>query len=138
MAFAESDRVQFRKYVGADALYLQADPRVERAITAIQAVTDGGTRPDNSTEVEAKAILAKLQAIDLAIDNMANFVGATHAEDDTQIDAAREQARLRQNGRMYAGRLAIMIGMEGVRKDVFSTQPIDNNPLMPGSHRANF
>lgn len=106
MAFLESDRVQIRQYLGFSATWLQADPRLESAITTVQSIADGGTRPDNSTELQIKAIVTKLQAIDTNIDGLATQQGALGADDATKLDSARETARLQGVGRMYVHRLA--------------------------------
>ena len=63
MAWAEADRAVIRHYLGFSALFLQADPRLEAAIGAVQSLADGGTRPDNSTELQIRGWLAKLAVV---------------------------------------------------------------------------
>lgn len=130
MAYTESDRVQIRNYLGFASLYLQADPRLESAITASQATSDtGGTRPDNSTELFAKALVVKLQAIDTALDDMTGTFGATKV-DEISVDTARETARLRMHGRMYVHRLARIFDTFP-HSDIFSSAPPDVYPGYP-------
>lgn len=124
MAFAESDRVQIRKYLGYPQIWLQADPRLESAITNIQSVNDTppGTRPDgppSSAEVEAKATITSLQAVDAAIAALRGLMGGTTV-DEVKVDAFREDIRLRTEGRMYVARLAHMFDTEP-QQDVYSS-----------------
>ena len=121
MAFTEADRVNIRIYLGFGSLFLQADSRLESAISAIQSVADGGTRPTSDAETSLKAILTKLQAIDNNIDSLAVQQGAT-AVDEIKVDAARELARLRMVGRSYVNRMALMLDTFP-RADVFSSAP---------------
>lgn len=110
MAWAEADRVQIRMYLGYSDQFLQADPRLESAITNSQSLSDGGTRPNPSpsaAETQARAIIVLLQGIDTSLNNLANYAGAVAADGDvTKVDAARETARLQGLGRMYVHRLA--------------------------------
>ncbi len=106
--FTEANRVQIRKYLGFAALYRQAEPRLESAMTALQAAADGGSRPDTSAQIEALAIVAKLQAIDAQIELLMTAWGSTSV-DEIKLDTAREDARLRKNGRAYVARLARML-----------------------------
>jgi hypothetical protein len=118
-AYAESDRVQIRQYLGYSAIFLQADPRLESAITASLAVADGGTRPDNSTQTLVLGIVTKLQATDTAIDALDALQGGTSVDGgDVEVDAARELARLRSKGRQYVYRLARIFDTEPIA-DVF-------------------
>lgn len=121
MAFTEADRVQIRKYLGAAGIFLQAWPRLENAITAVQSVADGGTRPDNSTEVDVKAIVAKLQEVDCQLDQLDSvYMAAT--VDELKVDPFRAQIALRTRGRMLVTRLATHFDTRPLR-DVFSSTP---------------
>lgn len=119
MAFSEIDRVQIRAYLGYAGLWLQVDPRLENAITTVQAVSDGGTRPDNSSEVQIRTYIDQLQAVDAALDQLDNFQGTLQA-DGNQFNPTREDARLRRKGRMYVFRLAKILDTEP-RADVFDS-----------------
>jgi len=57
MSFQELDRVYIRHFLGFSAVFLQADPRLEASITAVQAIADGGARPDSSSENYAKGLI---------------------------------------------------------------------------------
>lgn len=121
MAYLESDRVAIREYLGFASLFLQADPRLESAITASQSVADGGTRPTSDTEMRAKAIVTKLQAVDAAIDALIPAMG-TGSVDEVKLDTAREDARLRADGRRWVHRLARIFDTYP-RSDVYSSAP---------------
>ena len=60
------------------------------------------------------------------------FLGAMKADGgEVEIDPVREVKRLRQEGRRLAHSLARMLGMKGVRADVFSSSPVilDSDPF---------
>lgn len=130
--FVEADRVQIRQYLGYSDTYLQADPRLESAITNVQSIADGGTRPDNSTELLVKSIVVKLQNIDLAIDRLDDQQGGV-AVGTIRVDSARELGRLRMKGRMYAHRLARVFDT-AVHFDAFGSQPPTDFTDMPGGY----
>jgi hypothetical protein len=73
-----------------------------------------------------------LLQIEQNIANLDAFMGATSVDSgEAQVDSAREGARLRKEGRRLAGMLARMLGMKGVRMDVFSAAPVidDSDPF---------
>jgi len=137
MAFTEADRVQIRKYLGFAAIYLQAEPLLENAITAVQAVTDpGGTRPDNSTELEIKSIIVKLQAVDAKLDEI-DCLG-TAQTGKIIIDPVRGQMAVAMQGRRQVARLAFMLSLNGPLRDVYSAAPPANfdMPQLENGRRA--
>jgi hypothetical protein len=123
VAFSEADRVQIRLYLGFGSLYLQADPRLENAITALQSVTDGGTRPTNDAELVAKGILTELADVDSRIKALRDQQAATEVVGELRLDAAREQQRLCTEGRRYVHRLSRMLDTFP-RSDAFGPAPI--------------
>lgn len=139
MAFTETDRVAIRGYLGYPQIWLQADPRLESAMTNIQSISDGGTRPNPSpsaAEVAAKALVTNLQAIDASLLNLSTFNGGT-VVDEVQADFAREDLRLRQMGRMFCSRLADIFDTQ-VAKDVFSASPPADEFRGPGMRPGPF
>lgn len=123
MAFSEADRVQIRIYLGFGSLYWQADPRLENAITALQSVADGGTRPTSDAELAAKGIVTELGDIDSRIRALRDQQAATEVVGELRLDAAREQQRLCTEGRRYVHRLARMLDTFP-RSDAFGPSPI--------------
>ncbi len=118
--FTESDRVQIRRYLGFSGIFLQANPRLESAITAVQAISDGGTRPDNSSELEVRAYIAKLQKIDEKIECMLwSTVGVSKA-DEINIDSARGIAVMKQEGRRFVTLLSDILSCTPL-KDCYSS-----------------
>ena len=126
MAFTEADRVEIRYYVGAAALFLQAWPALENAITSVQAESDGGTRPDNTTELKVKAIITELQAIDVRRTTLRTRYEAGKV-DELDVDPVRAGLAARMDGRIAVGRLCRTLGLKGPLADVFSPQPV--NPV---------
>jgi hypothetical protein len=156
------DRVYIRRYVGYGAIFLQAEPRLENAITATQSTADLGTRPDASTENNIKGLLYGIAAvtgtqtgvtpgpvsttgvtfampairgllqIEATITTQDAFLGTMSADGgEVKLDAYREMVRLRQEGRRLCHQLARMLGMKGVRADIFSSSPVilDDDPF---------
>lgn len=159
MAYSELDRTYIRRFVGYGAIFIQAEPRLENAITATQSTVDGGTRPDSSVENQIKGYvygtaavsggavtpggtdqsttfaqpaLRGLLQIEAAIANLDTFMGASSVDGgDVVVDSARERASLGKQGRRLCGMLARMLGMKGVRMDVFSAGQVvlDSDPF---------
>lgn len=148
MAVSEVDRTWIRHFGGFGGIFGQADPRLEGAITAIQSVADGGSRPDSSGENYVKALLYGSAAgtgtagvtisgaaqnttfatpavrgliqIESQIAQLDTFLGTTEA-DEVKLDSAREMIRLRMEGRRLVYSMCRMLGMTGPRVDVFSS-----------------
>lgn len=121
--FTELDRVKIRTYLGFGSLYLQVDPRLENAITALQSVADGGTRPTDDAETMAKGYITSLESIDDAIAALRVQQGAVELTGEMKLDASREMVRLRSEGRTVVHRLARMLDTFP-RSDVFGPAPI--------------
>jgi hypothetical protein len=117
--FLESDRVQLRDLLGFSALFLQADPRVEFAITSVQSISDGGVRPDNSTELAIRGYMNDYATINSNLSNLWSKALATQV-DTIKIDCLRGMSLLRSEGRRTVGRVAAALGVTP-RLDVFST-----------------
>lgn len=159
MAYSELDRTFIRHYVGYGAIFLQAEPRLENAITATQSQADGGARPDSNTENYIKGLIygtqaqagnavalgpttqsipfampatQGLQAIEQQIQQLWPIAFVQKADNrEAEIDVPRAVALLRKEGRRVAHGLARMLGMRGVRADIFSSAPVilDDTPF---------
>lgn len=124
MAFVEADRVKLRSAMGAGAVYVNQYPRLENAITAVQSVADGGSRPDNSTETAIKAYLTDLDTIDVRLKALWGQAQVGDAK-GVSLDAARGAALLRMEGRRLVHRIASALSIKPLR-DVFSSSPLDS------------
>jgi hypothetical protein len=119
MSFQEIDRVHIRDALGFSALFLQADPRLEAAITTIQSVaTPGGTRPDDSSENEVKAIVEEVHCIYAAL-RAARAQLTVSQVGKIKVDAARGIVMLRSEGRRLVTRLSAILSTNP-RRDIFS------------------
>lgn len=121
MAFTEAERVQLRRWLGFPALYQQADPRLESAITAVQSVGDGGSRPDNTTEVAVRGYLTTLAAYETRWADMRDAFEASRTG-DIVTDHARAQAMLERSMRLYIGFIADVVDI-APRRDVLTPKP---------------
>ena len=117
--FTEVDRVQIRQYLGYSGLWLQLDPRLESAISNIQSVADGGTRPTSDTENLVRSYVDKLQDIDDSLDGLDDYQ-ATEEADGNKFDVVKEDNRLRRKGRMYVHRLAKALDTKP-RADIYAS-----------------
>ncbi len=118
MAFAESDRVQIRRWLGYSAMYASRDPILESAITSAQAEADGGSRPDSTTETAIKGWVSELATLETKWKDLYDQMQA-YKIDETTVDPARGLATLFKIGRMYVGHLSDALSTP-VRRDVFS------------------
>lgn len=118
MAFVESDRVQIRRWLGVPAIFLQAEPRLETSITAVQSVADGGGRPDSSTETAIKGYVSQLQTLETKIQALYGQMQVVDAG-KLSLDVLRGLAGLKSIGRWYVGQISDALSHAPVR-DVFS------------------
>ena len=123
MAFTESDRVSIRKYLGFAAIYQQADPELENAITAVQSIADGGTRPDSSTEDAILAYVVLLVAIDAEVESASGCL-STIKVDEVEMDPARGEAILLNRARRLVGHIGRALST-APRFDVYSAPEPD-------------
>src|ERR1700691_4744565 len=109
MAWTEADRAVIRSYLGFPALFLQADPRLESARESGQSEGDGGTLPDNSTELQIRGWLTQLTAIEARLESLWDEAEALKV-DELGVDPMRALALLRSEGRRLVGRIARALG----------------------------
>ena len=107
MSLTNTQRAEIRKYLGWNARWVQFDSALERAFLFVDNLTAGG---DDSSEVQALALLVKIQTIESEIDASrarfkANKVGT--------IELNRsEVGQLVGRGEAYIGQLARIFGVE--------------------------
>ena len=122
MAFTESDRVQIRKYMGTGSIFLQLYPILENAISAVQALADGGSRPDNSTELEIRVQLANIVNIETKITCLYDQLEIiTAGQEKVEINATRALYVLKNEGRRFIGNLSRLLACAPMF-DYFSPQ----------------
>ena len=133
MAWLESDRVSIRRWMGSSELYMQLDPRLENAITAVQSKVDGGNMPDSSTETAVRAYLAQLTAIELQWTTLYIQMQVTKAG-KVDIDPLRGIAGLKQLGRIYVSHIADALAMRPRRDAFTSIEPVPVGQANSPSH----
>lgn len=115
MAFTDAEKAQIRKWLGFPALFHYRDPRLESAIHAVEVLADGG-----ATEEQIRGLLAKLAAVETAIDEVAECVGTVKVN-GVEVDQARAQLLHERRGRRYVGQLSVALGFGGwVMRDPFA------------------
>jgi len=128
MAWTEADRATIRSYLGFPALFLQADPRLEAAMTSVQSEADGGVRPDGSTESQIRGWLAQLVKVESRLEELWDEAEALKV-DELGVDPLRAMALLRAEGRRIVGRIARALGTSP-RHDVFTGADPRDPPVM--------
>jgi len=151
MAYSEQDRTLIRHFLGYPAIFTQAEPRLENAITATQSLADGGARPDSNTENFIKGLVygsssqtgspvtpgpttqsttfvmpatIGLLAIEQKMTNMLDVAFVNSADqNEANIDVARGNATLRIEGRRLVNSLARMLATKP-RADIFSSSDV--------------
>ena len=131
MAWTEADRVLLRHYLGFSAIFLQADPRLEQAITAVQATSvPGGTRPDDSTERQIRRWLGQLAKIEARLEEIWDEAEALKVE-GLGVDPYRAMALLRAEGRRVVAGIGRALATRPAH-DVFSSAAPDaDGPTFP-------
>ena len=121
-AFTEIQKVEIRKYMGAGSIYLQQFPKLENAITAVQAVADGGTRPDSATQNSIVSYLTKLATIETKLEALQCQVQVVNAgEDEVKLNVAQGIFLLHKEGKRMIGIIARTLACAPVW-DFFSSQ----------------
>ena len=128
MAFTEAQRVKIRQYLGAPALYLSEEPLLENAMSGVE------QKPDS--EAAVIALLAQLDTLDAKLLQVGCL--STVQVGNIQMDAIRGLFYIRQTARIYAGRLAVLLGLNGPIRDAFSSQPVGDisMPMQMDGRRA--
>jgi hypothetical protein len=131
LAWTEADRAQIRHYLGFSAIFLQADPRLEQAVTSVQSeAVPGGTRPDDSTERQIRRWLAQLEKIERRLEEVWDEAEALRVS-DLGVDPFRAVALLRSEGRRVVAGIARALATRPVH-DVFSSAAPDaDGPTFP-------
>lgn len=130
-AWTEAQRVPIRDALGFSPIFLQSDPRLETAISAVCAVADGGTRPDNSSQLEVIEIVDEIACIYCDLKLARKSLSVLQAN-KIKIDAARAIIMLRSEGRRLVTRLSALLSTNP-RRDIFSaSEPkLDSDAFYP-------
>lgn len=99
---------------------LSTDPSLESSITAVQSTVDGGSRPDNSSEIAVLSYLASLALLNTKLDELAIEEIEADTVDEVKIDAARGSLAVRSRMRVYVGHLADVLAI-APRRDTLSS-----------------
>lgn len=118
-AWTEAERANLRHYLGFSAIFLQADPRLENAITSVLAVADGGTRPDSATQVQIQGWLSDLATVDLRLKDLWIQAPASQV-DEVKVNPAVGIALLRKEGRRMVNNIARALSTRP-RADIYSS-----------------
>lgn len=120
-AWTEAERANIRHYLGFSAIFLQADPRLETAMTSVLAVADGGTRPDSSTQTQIQGWLTKLATVDQRLEDLWIQAQATGV-DEVKVNPAVGMSLLRKEGRRLVNNISRALSTTP-RADIYSSAP---------------
>lgn len=129
MAFTEPEKVSIRHFMGSGALFYGLYPLLESAMVTVQAVADGGSQPDTSTETAIRSTLTNCVAIETQLSKLWSFMLVGTA-DEAKIDAPRAMAALRMEGRRLSGHLARYLGFKAVLTDIWAGAPAHVPPVI--------
>jgi hypothetical protein len=104
--------------LGFSGIFLQADPRLETALTSVLARADGGTRPDDSTETQIRGWLTQLAHVESRLEELWDEAEALKL-DSLGVDPYRAVVLMRSEGRRVVGNIARALAT-APRHDVFS------------------
>jgi hypothetical protein len=120
--------VKVRRWLGAPAIYHQADPRLETALTSIQSAADGGTRPDNSTETAIRGYITTLETLEAQRTALVPVM-VVGRQDDSTVDALRAKAGIENLMRQQIGHICDALSMRGPYRDVLTSVRANPNPF---------
>ena len=120
MAFSELERVNIRKYLGIPRLFINANPLLENAMTALQSQADGGSLPTSDTENTIRLYLTKLATIETQIDSMIVQVAVSEVSNEAKLDAGRGMAILKKHGTDTIQAISNLIGMQPFKPFFYS------------------
>lgn len=114
MAFTAREHDRIREWLAFARIFQDADPQLEAAIQAVQSVGDGGSQPDNETELRIRGYLTSLAALDVQIDAALDCV-ATARVGNIEMDKARAILMIERRQRVYVGRIADALSIKPYR-----------------------
>jgi hypothetical protein len=126
MAWTQQERAWWRHFLGFSAIFKQADPRLENAVTAISSIADGGTQPDSTTENYARTIIQDALAVEALLKNLWLQMQVSKSSGGNVLDALRGMMGLRQEGRRIVNSLSAIISTNP-RRDVFSAAYVNSD-----------
>lgn len=89
VTFANSDKNQVRRWMGASHIFTQMWPKLENAMTSIQATSDGGSQIDDSAVVLVLGWITQLNSLETNEINLAGQMAIINAgTDKVTLDAA--------------------------------------------------
>lgn len=121
--FTEAERVKVRRWLGYPPLFLQQNPRLESAMTAVQSEADGGARPDDASEVAIRGYLAKLDTYEARWLDMLEAFEASKT-DELVTDHVRAQLAIQQVMRIYIGHISDALNTPPARDVLSPASPI--------------
>lgn len=113
--------------MGASSIFLQVDARLENAITAVQSLADGGSRPDSSTEDAIRIDLADLADIETRIKSLYGSLLVDDAE-GIKLNSTRAIRGLKREGREIIARIANRFSYSPLY-DYFSSKSTQNSQI---------
>lgn len=123
MAFTSRERDRIREWLAFARIFQDADPQLEAAIVAVQSTGDGGSQPDNQTELRIRDYLATLEQLDKDI-NAALSCAATTKVGNVELDKARAILMIEKRQRTYVGRIADALSIKPYRDVTQAKSPM--------------
>jgi hypothetical protein len=127
MAYTEADYVQIRKYLGYNIKTGMLFPNINSVITETQSVADGGIYPDDSAEIEVKALILELRGIDASLAQFRRSSMSVLVDGKIHNDFVRAIQVNKMEGRRLVGRLCDLLNLDKPLFDAFSPREPANS-----------
>lgn len=117
--FTDSQKNQIRRWLGYSRIYVQLYPKLENAMIAVQAISDGGSQPDDSAVLLIQGWLTNLNTLEtqeLSYVTQAQVFEA--GTDNVKIDVSHGIYNLRKIMKRYIGHISDTLSTKPFR-DVF-------------------
>lgn len=129
-AWTETERARIRHLMGRAPIFRDQDPLLESAMDAVLAVADGGSQPDNATQVMIQGWLTEITDLETRMKGLRSQLVALQLG-TLQIDPLRALMALRMEARRFVHSIASILSTKPLH-DVFSTGDYGNAGDLPG------
>lgn len=136
--WSEAERALIRRYLGFPALFHQFEPRLENALTAVQANDQpGGVLPTDDTQTDMRNAMTQLAFIDTQRQTLLPLLFVKSAgSNNAQIIPGVALWDLEDQGRKYINLLSIPLGTIPIRdyytgEKLVDTDSYGGNSIFP-------
>lgn len=119
MAWSDAERITMHRLLGYSPRQITGDDVLDSALTAVQAVADGGVMPSSALEDELRRLMGEVVEIEVKIKEKWDPILAS-AVGNLRVDAVRGMSALYMDGRRLVRQIAGLLRVD-IARDPFST-----------------